>query len=829
VIHPSRGIWPGRHRWLAVVSGLGILILVVAVPRLPLPWRVAWVWTFLSTAPGFGLGADRWFLGHAVPLRLGAVVLVSLSWDVALMAGFALTGVGLVVGFWVLAFSPLLALGLSRFGYRRRDNKALGEAPRSRSTPRWQWSLLVGVMLLSAGFVSRQPAEIRLDSDLPAHMGAIRDAGVENRWIPLDRSIPGKVRVRDPRMGIFHGWNAAVAEVMAADPSEVWVHSAVVWTPLFVLAFATLFTALGLDVPMALLASMALATGAGGGRPLGVWASIYPAQAALVYAVFALSWFLFWMQEPGAPIATRRLLALGAALGLSVLVHPFAWWAACLVLLHMVLLFAVLRKGRSVRLSLGFLLSAGVTGGLLLLPAMVHSRHGMGGVQWEPSGVLYWFGQWFSIDPLLLLRWGGWLGPLALISAVLHWRRAGTNGSTVGLLALTLPVWTIALDPLVQPAVYARVGYLSERLGLVAAGPAALVFGLSALSGARRRKWGRMGAGLILGVLVVQSSPAWMRTPYRSTAATRSVLEDLRQLPNSLPEPVLSDPLTSYALRAVRSIRPVLLPVAHASPLDPGLPERLGRFRRILSPDTAVGELSGLLGQMGAGSLLLTTGVEELYRRPEFGFIPRESRQVGLEGALTELGVERSYRLGRCSVFDLSEMEKRASAGDRKPAPIVSRGSASGIVLEDVQVVEAMLSPGDSLHLEATFSAGGGMGERWETVRLALVRNSPPVPAGFQGIGKLYRKLVRQRRQVGSDRVAFHWVPGDGYHFGEGAFREWRAFRLPADLLPGEYRVMARVEPGTWRPNRHIKDYLSDRPGWSGTVRDRVTVEPRED
>jgi len=686
-------------------------------------------------------------------------------------------------------------------------------------------ALVLGVLILVGVRVGAQPAQIRLDSDIPAHIGAIRDAAEKDRWIPLDRSFPSTRELRDPRMGIFHGLHASIALVLDSDPADVWIRSGSVLSPFFILAFAWLFAQLGMGLWIALVTSCVFAAGAWSGKPLGLWGAIYPAQAAL--ALGALSWAWFLRKMDGAILGSshRSRWEIGAvSLGLSVLIHPFAWWAYCLILAHMVLVFLVLRRRVEVMATLRFLVVSGLVGSVLLLPVLRDTLGIDHGVHWQPAGVLFFSSHYFTLDPLVLLRWGGWSAPLALVMAVVIWKRWGSTWRTIAALSTALPLWTIALNPLLQPIVYVRVGYLSERLAIVAIGPALVMLALSVPVDARARIFQRGMSMVVLAFLVWSTVPAWAHSPYRTDANTRSFMHALKSASALVHGIVLSDPLTSYAVRATGPGTPVLLPVDHASPLDPHLSERVADLRRILSPDMDDEGALDLILASGATEIIVTKDLESLYFRQEFGFVPSNTLQLRLNSLLLRNSVPVLLETPVFVVYDISSWRRVPSDDNVDAEEMEGTTPLSPLTLETMTIREATLTPGDSLHIDTVFKGCEWSASDWKTIEVGLVDRSSRVPGILQLVSKVYRKVVLERSMKSTDRILFRWIPGGGYRCGKDSWHESRALQIPQGQQEGTYFVFARMTSRTWRPNRWLKEYLDDRVTWGEAACDSVII-----
>ncbi len=809
----------GRTRRLLFGAACTLLFRgLVGASFLSLALRVWGVWLILLFAPGVTARADTWWKAGDLPARLGSLVLVSSAWDLSCLFLIHLAGGGLRTGLVLLSLTfPLLTLS---------------PWPRRVSSPAAAKRVLI---LLGVGAIvlfihlGRQTPQLRIDSDVPAHLGAIHDALTQNRLLPLDGSFPGAPTARDPRMGILHGVHAALAEVLTADPARVWGLSGGILSLMFLVCFTWLFTEWGLTNGVAILASLFLALGAGGGSPLGVWGAVYPAQFALALAAASGAWLLRGRRDHGG---AGQWWIGAAGLGLSVLIHPFAWWGMCIVLGHLVILSWIMRRPREESLAvLRFLVLSGALGIVLVLPLMLHEPKQSG--QWELAGILRFGDIGFTMDPLLVLRWSGVLAPLAIVLVVWRWRRWKNSLPGLFMIASALPIWTITFDPFLQPFVFKHCGYLSERLGLLAGGPAIVLLALQPLGSSA---WGPVRRGVFGLVLLGLGVGGWIHlksSPYRQSDSGESTLAKLSATLSQMGGVVVADPLTSYALRGTMGGTFALLPVSHASPLDGNIETRMVWYRTMLAEDAPPSEFQQALRALSPSLLVLRNQVEEEYDDSKvYGFVASDSRQAALRKRLERSGTLPLAEDHGWALYDAEKLKPVAQRTHPSPdshANALSLVETGKLELLNFDVLESRTSPGDSVTLRARYREilDSTQTRQWKKLTVRFLGPHEPVPEPLRGVSKVYRKLIQEKSLNSKARFTVSLVPNDGYPRFEAVWVEQTRVAVPGWLQAGNYRVSAKLENDVWRPVRSVADYLDDRSRWTGVAMDTLKIDPK--
>jgi hypothetical protein len=800
------------------------IVLTLALPSASPPaLRIAAAWLAI-----FASG----MLWQAGPLQLGSW----LQWE--RIARAACLHLLLLLG--VLG---LLGVGPAKFGFglvaswcipllwrRQRDRPRPSEVASV-----WPFAL---VALALALWLATHAPDIDLGSDAPAHLGAIVDAAQQDRWRPLDRSAPGLVASYDPRFGVWHGLYAALASALALPPESILRYSPLILSPLWLLAHAQLF-ALWLPRPIVALALACLFTlGGADGRGFGSVFAAYPASVALALAALALA--AIFRRNAGE----RRLWQADAVLlGLSVLVHPFAWFVSLLLLAHAILLQRLFGQRAWSRSLLQALAISFCVGLIALWPTLAQRSHSSDGWHAMPLNVVYLSERLFVCDPLRVLRWGGglslWILPLALLFARRRLCDARASLFAAGLIC----VWSVAMNPLLQPWVYAAVGYLSERLGRVAY-PEVLGAMLLARPWNERFSPRRRGARLflfcvaIVGAALIGRGAAHTLRALRHEPQPNPQWQRVHEIAGALEHRgeaiLLADPRLSYGLRALRGGPIALYPLAHASPADHELPRRLAAYRDLLDPSADAALMQQAVRELRADLLLLRADVEA--SEPSFGFVADADKQLRLQRRLADAANQPIAQGEGWWAYELGEL--RFGAAD---APLWECEAARGLTALavgsrfDVVAVRAPRSvdAGSMLELEITYRAHAttlrSPHPDFERVHLRLSGPMPHLPQWLAPAGKPIRKLLIERSGRSEARFGGGYVPFGAYwppaRWPDGRACERIRLPVPARMPAGNYSLEITVQEATWQPRYDWRDYLSDRDRYSAPAAATIEIE----
>lgn len=664
-------------------------------------------------------------------------------------------------------------------------------------------------ILVVLGLVVWRPLGLLLSSDAPGHVAGILDAIEAGSLLPPDR-FPGATG-SDPRFGVLHGFYAIVAGWTGASAGEVLRWAALVLSPLWLVAHATLMRGLGLGPRVALLTAVLFTMHAGAGRAFGLGASAFPGSVAQSLCAFALALLI---------LGRGRALAVGL-LGLSALVHPFAWWSTTIVLF----VTAVLHfgDGRRARTWLAHALVSLVAGTLVLIPRLA-ARGEAEGLHSQLQEVVFVGGGLFVADPFWIFRWGGTGSVLALPALLLvlllarrWWRRTGHR---VGL-ALAVPVWLISLNPFLAPLAWPAVSYLVVRLGRIVL--TTWVWTTMIGEGITRLRHGPRGlaAGILLGGLglwgiTAEISIAWMHLHQPQVADGAHTAERLDELAARIGtfdvDWLLAAPRIGYGIRARGGPPLVLTPVAHASPNDRHLLDRLARWRELHDPGLTGEELRSRLATFGDAALLVDARTRELHDgvRP-YGYLPDAGRSAALDARLRELGFELLAEGDRWSVF---RIQGEASPGARTE-------TGRGFSVDSLSPVDLEARVGETVPVELVLRATGQTTRTPHRVFIRLEGDMPEVPGFARAFSKLWRKLVIERSGRSHHRFGQWVAPADlvvpPSRWPDGTWRQEVGLRIPAWASPGTYTVQVTTHEWSWHPSYELRDYLSDRDGFSAT------------
>lgn len=836
---------------LGIVGAAAIFVLgAVPLPGAGPVVRVPLFLLVFFVAPGLLWAGARSHQDSQGIERIGSVLVLGSVHDLIVMVVLAAAGLGLRFGLGVWCVTLLLPVVA-----RRRKGGSPSPVPEGEGTAGTGTMVFFGLAIALAVWMGATGARPTLRNDGPAHQGGIVDAIEADTWLPPDRSFGENTGAVDPRFGLGHGLYAAASVTTASDPADVLRYAPVVVAPLGLLAHAWLFLRFGLPLGAALLASVVFTVSGTGERGFGLWSAGYPGNLGLLLATLGLaSWLASWFGAAGGGRLPRARWAGPALVALTVTVHPFAWWAFLLLVGHGSLLLLIRRSQRAV--ARGFLVSTAgclVLGVLLVLPRWLDQAQAGPTHHQIVLDALFLTDRLFVADPLAVLRWSSrttlWVVPVALLVLDRWWR------SPRHLMAMggALVVWTVALDPLLEPLAWKVAAYLSVRLGRISYAPALwlLILGLAwNASRARRSVWLRAAALLPL-VLAAWSFVREARTSaqvmrWGPPSRSEVVWSDLRALASAfdrLPAGVpLADPRTSYGLRALRGGASALTPRAHSSPRDTALLDRLSRYRGLLDPQAPLDSIQADLRALEADYLVVNERVERSYRGEEFGFVPSDRAQRRLaarveSGGAVPVAAGPSWRVYR--VPDLLALEEvappsRPSGPELDPAfALTEPVQASRFAVLGLRLLDSQGAAGDSLDFRVWYRArAGGARTRhpdWERLYLRFEGPLPDAPAWAGPVDKLYRKFLIERRGRSSSRFGLSWFPFDGSpppgRWGQSLVSEVRRVHVPSYIPAGIYSLQLTVHEPIWRGNRTLRDYLSNEDSYSSPSLGSVSID----
>jgi hypothetical protein len=753
----------------------------------------------------------------AVPLALGLLTL-PLFWsmrrdrdDGSLLASAVRTSIVLLAALGIVGTA---GLGPVTAGSTLCAAIALailfGGGARPIGRPAGAWFFAVGLLF---ALVAWRPLALTLSSDAPGHVAAILDAFEAGRLHPPD-SFPGATG-SDPRFGVLHGTYAMVAHWTGASAEDVLRWAALYFSPLFLIGHATLIRRLGTGERVALLIALLFTVYAGAGRFFGLSSAAFPGSVSQSLCALALA----GMVQGGQRLSATALLAL------TVIIHPFAWWATTLV---MFCASAILWIGKSTRIEArpwaiwaSWTLLAGTT---LLLPRILARAAQDDSLHAQIQEVVFVGGGLFFADPLWVFRWGGVGSVLALPAMILLLLMVpgwfDRKESRVGL-AIAVPVWIVSLNPLIAPLAWSVVSYLVVRLGRIVL--TTWVWSTLAVEGIRRaRKRGRAAipaaALALLGIWGLATEISIVGLHLRQpqvvdSSRTPDRLEGLARQMNDLDRRLVAAPRIGYGIRARGGPVLSMVPVAHASPNDSELMGRIARWRELHDPSLTDQELQDRLGEFGRAALLVDERTEEIHAgiRP-YAYVPDRARATALRNRLVALGVPVLASGDRWTLFDLPE-------GTPPTRPVAPDTEAAPFALGEVSPARVEAAPGESLPLRVELLATGSNSAIPQRIFLRLEGEMPPTPAFAESFSKLWRKITVDRSGRSLHRFGRWVAPADlvvpPSRWPEGRWSQKVVVRIPEWAPPGTYTIQPTLHDWTWHEQFDLRDYLDNQDRFS--------------
>jgi hypothetical protein len=496
-------------------------------------------------------------------------------------------------------------------------------------------------------------------------------------------------------------------------------------------------------------------------------------------------------------------------------------------------------------LSRGFLVTAG--GAILLIPRLLERGASADGLHQIPTDALFVSHNLFVMDPLVLARWGGLTalaaGPLLLLRGRKWWDRPWAPVAA----AAALLTWIVALVPWIATWAWSLVSYLLVRTLRLVHTPwwwwTALEEGLGRARSERR--WTSRSVGLVLALIgafllagEVRNVAHVLRegTPHY-LPGVEARLREMAEATDTLDTAaIIADPRTSYGLRSLRGGTWVTYPVAHASPNDLGIADRLTAYRELFDSHADSTHWSERWRELGGSHLLLHLEPTRFALGREFGWIPDAAAARSLSA---RLATSRSELVSSGDAWQLWRIEggpravgfSPVTVGFTAEAPALAQGSHFDVLAVDV--AESVAAPGDTLSLRIVLRAAenGTLTDQpdWEQVFVRLEGPMPTTPAWTRGFSKLYRKFFIEKKGRSASRFGGGWIPANGHtpptRWPESGWEETRRLVVPAHVPSGEYTVQVTVQESAWRARRQLGDYLRDTDRYSAPTIDTLRIE----
>jgi hypothetical protein len=721
-----------------------------------------------------------------------------------------------------------------------RDKKTTASGARAKAVSQW-W--VVAVALLVAVFFVAAPPHVNPAGDAYDHIGYVRTIVIEDDMAPggvLAPAVFDDTRLKtDPRKGTLHPLLAAMSELAALDPHQVWVWMPVVLAPIAVLAFLGFATALLPGAGFVLFTAILFLMFQGGlGREF-LGTITYGQHLSLVFFWLTFVIVLSYVRDGGwRRLATVLALLFGGALmHIGVLVH------FVLMYVSLIVFFRVFDARLRPVITLG---AASALCSIIVLAWKVSESYQPGNyLHLHPQGLLYFIDigdPFYVVSPVELLKKNGLLffAGMCLVPALLFiktYRRHALMS-----LALAVPPIVIALNPLLAPLVYNRVGYLLHRLVLNVPAVVVTALVLGSLVAWARRGRPLAPSGLVRKAILFVVLFVWAQVFLLSFGAWRTNMRSIRWGPGDRLDPaserlvefindktiagsvVLSDPVTSYMLSAFSHAKVVAVLHQHGTPNDPLALDRLESIRAALSPSTTQVEALRAIKRYGVQYVVLNGSI----RRPVHDFLA-DWDSTHLPDLKQKFGTLID---GFASVYDedgivvyrvLGTMPKEYTwypVGTVFAEPDVEWTScerpAAGS--EALQVAKVALHPAEVLPGEMVTFALAYQKSRDIDNRLPLrlhIRLEDPdyFERARSYPGDKYVRRYLERRNAAFFRFRLVHNPFGGFYppelwpHGREVYESFRVL-LPTDLAPTDYELQFKLTHETLIANYSIRDFF---------------------
>ncbi|MFH1144986.1 MAG: hypothetical protein V1774_10625 [Candidatus Eisenbacteria bacterium] len=738
-----------------------------------------------------------------------------------------------------------------------REAYLLGEQQRGDRPLAPRWATLVvlgGILLFAAALTTYAGGSFRFDSDVPAHLAAVREMLQSDRILPRTAfHADGDGASIDPRLGFFHVALAAIGSLARVDSVYLFDTLPVFLTVFALIIFHTfarrVLRSEGTTLLATFLAFICFGEAHVGMLPRTVCAG--PMGIVLSWGVLSL--ILRFVSGDGR----RRLLWLvGIAAFGATATHVFASIYVLFSLGVLTLVLWVLpgrRKGNRRRAALAW--GAAAIG---CLPVLVWRLQFAGAAlnpdHTQPQGLLGLGADWFIVAPQSWIPFLGTVGVGGILFSLLLWKRSREGAGVIYLAALSAAPFLVLLDPLAIRILEPRLGYLIARFATLI--PFVLVLAYVArwmgeslleLTSARR-----VITSLVVYVIMVAllfprldgfarsySAAALEREEERSILTWRDLLKALDDETRA-PAVVLSDPITGYSIPALTRHRTVAVLYQHGSPADPLARERWAAARDVLSPYLGTGEKARHCRRFGVDYVLVNAALPAQLEAPFPITGPRlAQRQIAAldqEQALFARVWEVEgrgvlYRVRRENLDALSGIVKPGApelavrTTDDLARPIVWRqlprsaipvlpDTSANVTLVAATIDSSRIAPGDTLGMSLFWRKMGTTPAAPVVYRAWLETRSPGSPGGPARISRVLRKLderrhrVRRRMEVEGEILEGqfgleHW-PRERYLF------DRVTIPVPRDAVPGSYAVRISWSKAFPQPNPPASHLLSD-------------------
>ncbi|MBI4720865.1 MAG: hypothetical protein HY770_06520 [Chitinivibrionia bacterium] len=461
----------------------------------------------------------------------------------------------------------------------------------------------------------------------------------------------------------------------------------------------------------------------------------------------------------------------------------------------------------------------------------------------ELQGIAYLTPHWFIADPIKLFSWFGATGLLAFAACIPLWKERRARAGVGYLIAASLTIPIVLLNPILLPPLQRALTYLVLRLPQVV--PHYMLAAFFIVHFVRTRGGPRPVFSAVvfaaMAVAVVMEFAPVARATIFSPSRLRAEREDsyllwkdgLDFLRAGLPpgSVVASDPLTCYSVAALTPHRVTCTLDQHAPPGDHSLPKRIGATRDILSPFTSLSGTIGALSDMHAHYVVLNNRIPRTFR-PHFWSMDESLYPRIRDKFLSHPECfEKLYDVGGFLVFRRTGGRPAGAAEPPDnpyclaaiPDAFVRIGREAGAArLEAFKIGAAVLSQNDSLAVSFVWSKSRAYELRNYVVLVRFDHADPKLPLA----GKPFPKLIRKATEAATGRRyrfrADHKILNGMFSpevWPDGALVFDSAVALvPPAMAPGRYTVSVKLIDVPVIQNIRLRDLLYDDDMYQGVA-----------
>jgi hypothetical protein len=473
------------------------------------------------------------------------------------------------------------------------------------------------------------------------------------------------------------------------------------------------------------------------------------------------------------------------------------------------------------------------------------------------QGAVFVTDRLFIFDPVHLWHGSGFVGLASILAIVPLWRRRRVNPALGYLIASTLTVLLIQLNPVVMPVFYRYISYLVQRLG--AASPFYILAAYFLVTGLRGtcpgEVWGRLRRTAL--TVAVIAAIAGVGSAFTSNALSPATIDAERQssaerwaeglaLLNEIPGRVViaSDPVTSYFISAYTPHYVACTYDQHAPPNDLMSRRRTIAARDILSPFTSASDKNNQASAHGVTHVVVNEGLDLRQQTTDYWTVSGRTSPLVL-GRISDL-TDLYEEVGFAGGFRLYKKTNRTPGQVRSiQNPMLRRRIPGEAVRVDetaglARCAAAQITTADPVaageQIEVTLYWSREEDRSLDKYMVAIRFDRADLELPFEG--KPFTKLARKlKERMEGERYRFR----DDHKIVDGFFNPdvWPPFvnivdrttiTIPRNVAEGRYTVRAKLITSTTSPNYRLRDYLFDDDVYHGVEIGQINViKPREE